>query len=72
MNTPEKNLYKLFEKYNIHFTTVEHEPAFTVEGSKHLHDKIIGAHTKSLFLKVKKKEQYVLISMAHDKQIDLK
>ena len=49
-----------------------HEPAYTVEGSRHLHDKIPGGHSKSLFLKTKKNNNYFLVVMHCDDKVNLK
>ena len=67
---PEK-LLSFFSNLDITITTHYHEAVNTVEEGRHLQESIPGAHTKNLFLK-NKKNQHVLISMLHDKQLDLK
>ena len=52
-------------------STVDHEPLFTVEDSKGVHDQMQGGHTKNLFLK-DKKGQYFLLTAEQDTEINLK
>ena len=52
-------------------TTHEHEAVFTVEASAKLHNEIVGAHTKNLFLK-DASGQFWLVTAPHDARIDLK
>ncbi|GIL38257.1 prolyl-tRNA synthetase associated domain-containing protein [Roseiterribacter gracilis] len=51
MTPAEQALRASLDAADVAFTTIEHEPVFTVEQSAPLHDKIPGLHTKNLFLK---------------------
>ena len=51
--------------------TTRHPPLFTVADSKALRGQIPGAHTKNLFLK-DKKDNFFLVSVDEDAQVDLK
>ena len=57
------------EKYNIEVH--EHDPLFTVKESIKLRGKIVGAHSKNLFLK-NKKNNFFLLSCEEGNKIDLK
>lgn len=69
---PEKELFKLFNKFAIQYKNYEHEPVFTVEEGLHLQAIIPGAHSKNLFLRNKKKSYYCLVSVIEEKTVDLK
>ncbi|XP_068597531.1 prolyl-tRNA synthetase associated domain-containing protein 1 [Brachionichthys hirsutus] len=59
------------ETLNIRTRCVEHPPVFTVEEmTPHLQD-VSGAVTKNLFLKDKKKKGLWLVSVRHDRQVNL-
>ncbi|KAB5518309.1 hypothetical protein PHYPO_G00164230 [Pangasianodon hypophthalmus] len=64
-------LENLLKSLNIDFVSVEHPEVFTVEEMmphvQHLH----GAVTKNLFLKDKKKKGLWLVSVRHDRQVNL-
>ena len=68
--TPE-DLFARFAELGIAVTTHDHAPVFTVEESRHLHDALPGGHCKSLFLR-NKKGQCWLVVCAEDTEIDLK
>ena len=51
--------------------TVDHEPVFTVEESRHLRGQIAGAHTKNLFLRDNKKN-FFLVTLDEGMKVDLK
>lgn len=69
---PAKQLFNLFNKFNIAYKSYEHEPVFTVEQGLHLQKLIPGAHSKNLFLRNKKKSYYCLVSLIETKKVDLK
>ena len=48
------DLIDLLNKKSIRFKLTEHKPLFTVEDSKNLRGQIEGAHSKNLFLRIKK------------------
>ena len=64
-------LINLLQKENFNIDVHHHDPLFTVEDSKKLRGKIVGAHTKNLFLKNKKNSFYLLTCEETDR-IDLK
>ena len=58
-------------KHSIDFLRFDHPAVFTCEESAKL-PKMPGADTKNLFLKAEKDERYFLVSVPHDKRVDLK
>ena len=68
--TSPKYLYHLLKDLKIEFKIFEHPPLFTVNDAKKYRDNMHGFHTKNLFLRDKKKKNYLVI--AHeDSLIDL-
>ena len=68
--TSPTSLYKLLEGLKIKFEVFEHPPFFTVDEAKKYRKNMHGFHTKNLFLRDKKKKNYLVI--AHeDRVIDL-
>ena len=68
--TSPTTLYKVLEGLKIRFEVFEHPPFFTVDEAKNLRKSMHGFHTKNLFLRDKKKKNYLVI--AHeDRVIDL-
>ena len=67
----KESFIKFLKDNNIEFKEYKHKPLFTVEESKKLRGKIIGNHTKNLFLKDKKKK-FFLLSCYENKNINLK
>jgi len=65
------SLFKKLQDLNIHFTTYEHEPVFTVEQARVLTQDIPGASCKNLFLKDSKGNFYLIVAI-FDTQIKLK
>ena len=53
-------LIELLKNRNYKFEIHQHDALFTVEDSKKLRGKIIGAHSKNLFLKNKKNKFYLI------------
>ncbi|XP_021468591.1 prolyl-tRNA synthetase associated domain-containing protein 1 isoform X1 [Oncorhynchus mykiss] len=73
MATPDlrTELVKYLESLNIQTVCVDHPPVFTVEEMMpHLQD-LSGAVTKNLFLKDKKKKGLWLVSVRHDRPVNL-
>jgi len=68
--TPQTMLDRL-NKESIKFDLYEHEALFTVEQSKHVDATIPAHHTRNMFLRTKKKQNF-LITLSHDTPIDLK
>ncbi len=65
------DLFAFLDSLGISVSTVSHPPLFTVADSQALRGEIAGAHTKNLFLK-DKKDNYFLITMGEEAEIDLK
>ncbi len=68
--TPE-DLFARFDALGIAVTTHDHDPVFTVEESRHLHDALPGGHCKSLFLRNKKGRCWLVVC-EEDTPVDLK
>ena len=68
--TPESLIGKL-ESLNIGFTTHYHPPLRTVVESKVYRDNMPGMHVKNLYLRDKKKRNYLIVA-DEDRVIDLK
>jgi Ala-tRNA(Pro) deacylase len=71
MSATPQDLFAFLDRLGIAHETVEHEPLFSVEQSKHLRGEIPGAHTKNLFL-IDRKEQLFLVIAGEEAKIDLK
>lgn len=65
-----QELFDFFDKLGIDHKTVSHPPMFTVDEGKAFRDAIPGLHCKSLFLK-DKKDQLYLVVMPGDARADL-
>lgn len=68
--TPDE-LFAYLEGLGVEVTTVSHPPLFTVADSQAFRGEIPGGHTKNLFLK-DKKDNYFLVTVEEDAQVDLK
>ena len=68
--TPDRLLARLGE-LGIPYTNHRHPPLFTVADSKALRGTLPGGHCKSLFLKGKRDELYLVVAL-EDRAIDLK
>ena len=68
---PELNLLKELNDFGAKFIIYEHPPLRTVEESKTLRGKINGGHTKNLYLRDKKKNNY-LVTANENQEVDLK
>jgi Ala-tRNA(Pro) deacylase len=68
--TPESLIDKL-ENLNVVFTSHHHPPLRTVEDSKGYRDNMPGMHVKNLYLRDKKKRNYLIVA-EEDRVIDLK
>ena len=64
-------LVDILNNEKIDFEITEHKPLFTVKESEEINNKIIGAHTKNLFLK-NKKNNFFLFSCKNDTSVNLK
>jgi Ala-tRNA(Pro) deacylase len=68
--SPESLLSKL-EEMGIETTLYKHEAVFTVAESEKVDGQISAHHTRNMFLRTKKKQNF-LITLSHDTPIDLK
>ncbi len=68
--TPESLIGQL-KLLNVAFTTHHHPPLRTVEDSKGYRDNMPGTHVKNLYLRDKKKHNYLIVA-EEDRTIDLK
>ena len=67
----EQKLFARLADLGIKVVTVEHPPVFTVEEAKRLRGSLPGGHCKSLFLRNKKGEMWLVVAL-EDRTIDLK
>ena len=68
--SPQQFLSKL-DAMGIPYELHEHEAVFTVAESQKVDKKINACHTRNMYLRTKKKENY-LVTLCHDTPIDLK
>jgi Ala-tRNA(Pro) deacylase len=71
MPATPSDLFALLDRLGIRHETVEHEPLFSVEQSRHLRGEIPGAHTKNLFL-IDRKDRLFLVVAGEETRIDIK
>lgn len=67
----KQTFLKFLDEHGFLYALHEHEPIYTVEQGRHLHKKIAGAHSKTLFLK-DRKNSYFLVSILEYKRLDVK
>ncbi len=65
------DLSDFLRRHQIHALRHEHPPVMTVEESLRLVPKLPGAKTKNLFLRDKKGRRHFLVTVPHDKAVDL-
>lgn len=72
-NTPTspKQLMSLLDSDSVAYEFFEHEAVYTVEESNKVNTNIPGTHCRNLFLRDKKKKNYLIVA-ANETQIDLK
>jgi Ala-tRNA(Pro) deacylase len=71
MPTSAANLYKKLDALGIQYQSYDHEPVFTVAESEKIDAQIPSHHTRNMFLRTKKKQNY-LVTLSHNTPIDLK
>ncbi len=71
MPASRADLLARFESLGITTRTVEHEPVFTVEEARKVHDAIAGGHCKNLFCKDEKGVLWLIVTL-EDARVDLK
>lgn len=69
--TPPAALLEYLDKVGISYELFDHEPIFTVEEGEHLKKDIPGVHCRNLFMRDKKKNNYLLV-LANETEVDLK
>lgn len=69
--TSPQHLMQQMSQWNIPFTLHEHEAVFTVEEASKLEGSIPGLHTRNLFLRTKKKQNF-LVTLSDSTPVDLK
>lgn len=69
--TSPEDLLACFKEQGIAYVYHEHEPVFTVAESEYLKQHIPGLHCRNLFLRDKKKKNYLVVA-ANETMIDLK
>jgi Ala-tRNA(Pro) deacylase len=67
----ENNLFERLEELGVETATVEHAAVFTVEEAQAARGDLVGAHSKNLFLKDKKKQLWLVVCL-EDRPIDMK
>ena len=65
MPASDKNLFDQFAVLGIQTTTVRHSPMFTVEDGEKLLVDVPGGHCKTLFLKGKKGDLWLVVMLGH-------
>jgi Ala-tRNA(Pro) deacylase len=65
------DLTEFLAKHDIHPARHEHPPVMTVEESLRLVPKFPGRKTKNLFLRDKKGRRHFLVTVPHDKAVDI-
>jgi Ala-tRNA(Pro) deacylase len=71
MKASPQDLFAELDRLHIAHVTITHPPVFTVEEAKTLRGKIEGGHTKNLFLKDKKDQLFLGVTL-EDVPVDLK
>jgi Ala-tRNA(Pro) deacylase len=71
MAAAEAELFARLDQLGITSQTFHHPPVFTVEEAKLLRGRLPGAHCKSLFLKDKRGQLWLIVCL-EDRHIDLK
>jgi Ala-tRNA(Pro) deacylase len=71
MPSDKAELFAFFDTLGIKTKTFDHEPVFTVEQAKKIHDDVPGGHCKNLFCKDEKGVLWLIVAL-EDSSIDLK
>lgn len=71
MPASRAELFAFFDKLGIKTKSFDHEPVFTVEQAKKVHDDVPGGHCKNLFCKDEKGVLWLIVAL-EDAAIDLK
>ena len=65
-------LFRSLQEHGIPFQRFDHPAVFTCEESDRLCPPMPGAHTKNLFLRDRKGARHFLVTVGHEKSVDLK
>ena len=71
MPATRAELFAFLEKLGIITKNFDHEPVFTVDEAKKVHDNVPGGHCKNLFCKDEKGLLWLIVAL-EDSTIDLK
>lgn len=71
MPATEENLMARLDELDIQTVTHRHAPVFTVEESQALRGDLPGGHCKTLFLRDKKRNPWLVVAL-EDRKVDLK
>ncbi len=71
MPTSPEALLKYLDDLDINYELYHHEAVFTVAEVEKVDGKIMAHHTRNMFLRTKKKKNY-LVTLSHDTPVDLK
>lgn len=71
MPASRAELFAFFDQLGLQTKTFDHEPVFTVEQAKKVHDDVPGGHCKNLFCKDEKGVLWLIVAL-EDSIIDLK
>ncbi len=71
MPASRTELFALLDRLGIKTRTFDHEPVFTVEQAKKVHEDVPGGHCKNLFCKDEKGVLWLIVAL-EDAVIDLK
>jgi Ala-tRNA(Pro) deacylase len=66
------DIYAVLAQHQIAYERLDHPPVRTVEEAKRLVPPHRGTATKNLFLRDEKGRRHFLVTVAHDKQVDLR
>lgn len=70
-NANIENLFYLLASLDVEYTLYEHRPLFRVADGEEIEQKMPGAHCRNLFLRDKKKNNFLFTAM-NETPIDLK
>lgn len=68
--TPE-DLFAYLDELGVESSTIEHPAVFTVDEARRIRGDLPGAHSKSLFLRNKKRHMWLVVTL-EDRKINLK
>ena len=69
--TQPETLFEKFKQFSIKYKKFEHPPIFTVNDAKKYQKRMAGTHVKNLFLRDKKKRNFLLVT-EQDTKINMK